>query len=69
MRALPEEQRQQSVLAILEPYSHPQTPGTKSQLPAERFRIAVQDAGFDMPHLSSKLINKYVADLRHLNLL
>jgi fatty acid CoA ligase FadD9 len=69
MRALPEEQRQHSMLAILEPYSHPQRPVTKSVLSAERFRAASQAAGFDIPHLSSELINKYLADLRHLNLL
>jgi fatty acid CoA ligase FadD9 len=69
MRALPEEQRQQSMLAILEPYSRPQTPGTKSLLGAEKFRAGLQAAGLDIPHLSSKLIDKYVADLRHLHLL
>lgn len=69
MRALPEEQRQHSMLAILEPYSHPQTPVAKALLPADRFRAASEAAGFGIPHLSAKLINKYVADLRYLQLL
>ena len=69
MRALPEEQRQESMLAILGPYRHPQTPGAKSRLSADRFRAATQAVGFDIPHLSAQLINKYVADLRHLRLL
>ncbi len=69
MRALPEEQRQQSMLAILEPYRHPQRPVAKSLLPAERYRAACAAAGFNIPHLSAELINKYVADLHHLHLL
>jgi fatty acid CoA ligase FadD9 len=68
MRALPEEQRQASMLAILEPYRRPQTPVAKSRLPANRFCAASEAAGFDIPHLSAELINKYVADLRHLRL-
>jgi fatty acid CoA ligase FadD9 len=69
MRALPEEQRQASMLAILGPYRRPQTPVAKSRLPADRFCAASEAAGFDIPHLSAELINKYVADLRHLRLL
>jgi len=69
MRTLPEAQRQESMLAILGPYRHPQTPVAKSRLSAEKFRAASQAAGFDIPHLSAELINKYVADLRHLRLL
>jgi fatty acid CoA ligase FadD9 len=69
MRALPEAQRQQSMLAILEPYRHPQRAVTKSLLSAQKFHAASQAAGFDTPQLSSGLIEKYVADLRHLRLL
>jgi fatty acid CoA ligase FadD9 len=69
MRALPEEQRQQSVLAILDPYRHPQTPAAKSLLPAGKFRTAAEAAGLPIPHLSAELINKCYADLRHLRLL
>jgi fatty acid CoA ligase FadD9 len=69
MHALPEEQQQESMLALLAPYRHHQRPGTVSHLPVERFRAASQAAGFEIPHLSSALIAKYVADLRHLKLL
>jgi fatty acid CoA ligase FadD9 len=69
MRALPEEQRQRSMLAILGPYKRPQRPVTKSLLPAERFHAASQAAGFDIPPLSAELVRKYVADLRHLGLI
>jgi fatty acid CoA ligase FadD9 len=69
MHALPEEQQQESMLALLAPYRHHQRPGTESHLPVQRFRIASQAAGFEIPQLSSALIAKYVADLRHLKLL
>jgi fatty acid CoA ligase FadD9 len=69
MHALPEEQQQESMLALLAPYRHPQRPGTESHLPVERFREASLAAGVEIPHLSSALIAKYVADLRHLKLL
>lgn len=68
MQALPEEQRQQSMLAILGAYREPQRAVTKSVLPAERFLSASKAAGFEMPPLSAALINKYVADLRHMKL-
>ena len=66
MRSLPEEQRQSSLLALLGPFRSPQTPVAKSRLPAQRFCAALEAAGFDIPQLSAELINKYVADLRHL---
>jgi fatty acid CoA ligase FadD9 len=69
MQALPEEQRQQSLLALLGPYRHPQTAGTKSVVPSERFCATSGAAGLAIPCLSAGLINKYVADLRHLRLL
>ena len=69
MHALPEEQRQESMLAILGPYRQPQRAVTQSFLPAERFRTATEAAGFAIPQLSAELIKKYVADLRHLRLL
>ena len=65
MQALPEAKRQESMLAILGPYRRPQAAATKSVLPAEQFRQAAAAAGFVIPSLSSTLINKYVADLRH----
>jgi fatty acid CoA ligase FadD9 len=69
LHALPEEQRQGSVLTLLEPYRRPQTAVTKFVVPAERFREASATAGFDIPHLSAELIKKYVTDLRHVQLL
>jgi fatty acid CoA ligase FadD9 len=69
MRSLPEEQRQSSLLALLEPYRRPQTPVAKSRIPAQRFCAALEAIGFDTPHLSAELINKYVADLRQLRLI
>lgn len=69
MRLLPEEQRAESMLAILEPYRQPQRPTNKSMLPADRFRAGCAAADFDIPPVSAELIGKYVADLRHLRLL
>ena len=69
MQALPEEKRQQSMLAILGPYRRPQTAVTKSVLPAAKFHAASSEAGLEMPSLSASLIHKYVADLKHLRLL
>jgi fatty acid CoA ligase FadD9 len=69
LRSLSEAQRQSSVLSVLGPYSRPQTPVAKSRLPTERFCAALEATGLAVPHLSAELINKYVADLRHLNLI
>jgi fatty acid CoA ligase FadD9 len=69
LHALPEKQRQESVLALLGPYRQPQMAGTRTRLAAHRFRTAAEAAGFNIPPLSSDLINKYVADLRHLRML
>jgi len=69
MNALPEEQRQQSLLAILGPYRNPQIAVEKPTVPLARFCSASKDVGLDVPHVSAELIKKYVADLRHLQLL
>jgi fatty acid CoA ligase FadD9 len=69
MLLLPEEQRQESMLAILGPYRQHQRPMAKSMLPAERFQTATTAAGLTIPPVSVELIGKYVADLRHLGLL
>jgi hypothetical protein len=47
---------------------HVGLPIAKSVLPAARFRTAVESVGLEIPHLSAALINKYVSDLRHLQL-
>jgi fatty acid CoA ligase FadD9 len=72
LRALPDKQRQHSVLPLLDAYRKPETPLRGAPAPTEVFRGAVRaakiGAGEDIPHLSSALIDKYVADLRLLGL-
>jgi fatty acid CoA ligase FadD9 len=69
MLALPEEQKQESLLTLLEPYRQPQRAATRSNMPADRFVAATRAAGYEIPQLSAELISKYVADLRHLELI
>jgi len=73
LRALPEKQRQQTVLPLLNAYQKPQKPLRGGPAPTEVFHAAVRAAKIgaedDIPHLSAPLIDKYVADLQHLGLL
>ncbi|KAA8889273.1 carboxylic acid reductase [Nocardia colli] len=73
IRALPEKQRQASVLPLLDAYRHQRAPIRGSLLPAKKFQAAVQAAGIgpekDIPHLTEALIDKYVTDLQLLHLL
>jgi fatty acid CoA ligase FadD9 len=69
MNALPDDQRHQSILTILEPWRAPQAAVAESFVPIERFRAAANDAGRPIPHLAAALIHKYVADLRHLGMI
>ncbi|MBF6175216.1 carboxylic acid reductase [Nocardia blacklockiae] len=73
LRALPEQQRQHSVLPLLHAYRHPDTPLPGAILPAKKFQAAVQEARIgaaaDIPHLTPELIRKYADDLRLRNLL
>jgi fatty acid CoA ligase FadD9 len=73
MRALPDTQRQHSVLPVLDAYRHPAEAVRGSAVPATRFRAGVQDAAVgaehDIPHLSAALIRKYATDLHGLGLL
>jgi fatty acid CoA ligase FadD9 len=69
MRALPERQRAQSVLTVLDVYREPMPPSPGSPVPGERFRSAVQESGRAIPHLSRELIEKYLADLEQLGVL
>ncbi|MGE3691718.1 MAG: carboxylic acid reductase [Novosphingobium sp.] len=69
MLSLPEEQRAQSMLAILGPYRQPQAVAGKSVMQVERFCNALHDAGCEIPDFTSDVIRKYVSDLRHLELL
>ena len=70
---LPEKQRQQSLLPLLQAYRTPAAPVHGAAAPTEVFRAAVQAASVgedkDIPHLSAALINKYVTDLKQLGLL
>ncbi|MGS2586690.1 carboxylic acid reductase [Streptomyces hebeiensis] len=73
MRALPQEQRQHSLLPLLHAFAEPAEPVAGSAVPADAFRAAVLEAGVgpdaDIPHLSASLIGKYAADLRALKLI
>jgi fatty acid CoA ligase FadD9 len=73
LRALPEKQRQHSVLPLLDAYREPTQPLLGAPAPTEVFRDAVRAAKIgadrDIPHLSASLIDKYVDDLKHLGLL
>ncbi|OBJ02297.1 oxidoreductase [Mycobacterium sp. 1465703.0] len=72
LRALPDKQRQHSVLPLLDAYREPETPLRGAPAPTDVFRNAVRAAKIgaekDIPHLSAALIDKYVADLRLLGL-
>jgi fatty acid CoA ligase FadD9 len=73
LRALPERQRQASLLPLLHNYQKPQPPICGSIAPTDRFRAAVQEAGIgagnDIPHVTPAVIVKYIADLQLLGLL
>jgi fatty acid CoA ligase FadD9 len=73
MRALPERQRQYSLLPLLHNYQKPEQPIRGSLAPTDRFRAAVQDAKIgpdkDIPHVSAPIIVKYITDLELLGLL
>jgi fatty acid CoA ligase FadD9 len=73
LRALPEPQRQASLLPLLHNYQHPKKPIRGSAAPTDRFRAAVQDAkiGPDkgIPHVTPEIIVKYATNLQLLGLL
>ncbi|BBZ48435.1 carboxylic acid reductase [Mycobacterium heidelbergense] len=73
MRALPERQRQYSLLPLLHNYQKPEKPIRGSLAPTDRFRAAVQDAKIgpdkDIPHVGAPIIVKYATDLELLGLL
>ena len=73
LRALPERQRQYSLLPLLHNYRGPSTPINGSMAPTDRFRTAVQEAKIspdkDIPHVSAPIIVKYITDLQLLGLL
>jgi thioester reductase-like protein len=79
LRALPERQRQNSVLQMLlvmlqsGQTLHPPEPTQGSYAPTDRFQEAAQEAKIgpdnDIPHISAPVITKYVTDLQLLGLL
>jgi fatty acid CoA ligase FadD9 len=73
LRALPEKQRNASLLPLLHNYQSAEHPLNGSIAPTDRFRAAVQDAKIgpdkDIPHISAPVIVKYVTDLELLGLL
>jgi glycopeptidolipid biosynthesis protein len=79
LRALPEQQRQNSVLQMLTVLRQhtddlqPPAPTRGSYAPADRFHEAVRAANIgkanDIPHVSAPVIVKYVTDLQRLGLL
>jgi fatty acid CoA ligase FadD9 len=73
IRALPERQRQASLLPLLHNYQRPEKPIRGSIAPTNRFRTAVQGARVgrdkDIPHVTPDVIVKYVTDLELLGLL
>ncbi len=73
LRALPEKQRQHSVLPLLDAYRRPEQPLAGAPAPTEVFREAVRAAKIgadnDIPHLTASLIGKYISDLQRLGLL
>ncbi|MGH3596639.1 MAG: carboxylic acid reductase, partial [Mycobacterium sp.] len=73
LRALPDRQRQYSLLPLLHNYQQPQKPIVGSMAPTDRFRATVQEAKIgpdkDIPHVSAPIIVKYITDLQLLGLL
>ena len=73
MRALPERQRQHSLLPLLHNYQRPGKPIKAAMASTDRFRSAVQDAKIgpdkDIPHVSAPIIVKYITNLQLLGLL
>ncbi|VEG54325.1 thioester reductase-like protein [Mycolicibacterium aurum] len=73
INALPERQRQASLLPLLHNYQQPEIPLRGSLAPTDHFRTAVQNAKIgpdkDIPHITPPVIVKYVTDLEQLGLL
>jgi fatty acid CoA ligase FadD9 len=73
MRALPERQRQASLLPLLHSYERPATPISGTIASTDRFRAAVQKAKVgadkDIPHVTAPIVIKYITDLQLLGLL
>ncbi|AKS34624.1 carboxylic acid reductase [Mycolicibacterium goodii] len=73
LRALPDKQRQASLLPLLHNYQQPAPPVCGAMAPTDQFRTAVQDAKIgpdkDIPHVTADVIVKYISNLQMLGLL
>jgi fatty acid CoA ligase FadD9 len=73
LRALPDKQRRRSALRLLEGFKPPALPLRGFPLPSGGFRDSVRAARIgpdhDVPRLTQALINKYLTDLQHLELI
>jgi fatty acid CoA ligase FadD9 len=73
LRNLPQQQRQYSLLPLIQSYGSPQRPLKGSFASADRFRAAVQAARMtpsqDIPHITAPVITKYITDLELLGLI
>ncbi len=73
MRALPDRQRQYSLLPLLHNYQKPEKPIRGSMAPTDRFRAAVHEKKIgpdhDIPHVTREIIVKYATDLQLLGFL
>ncbi|MGV9796865.1 carboxylic acid reductase [Mycobacterium sp. NPDC003449] len=73
LRALPDKQRQASLLPLLHNYQQPGVPLNGAMAPTDVFRNAVQEAKIgpdkDIPHVTREVIVKYITDLQQLGLL
>ncbi|MBP2452815.1 carboxylic acid reductase [Mycolicibacterium lutetiense] len=73
LRALPDKQRQASLLPLLHNYQQPSYPLRGAVAPTDRFRAAVQEAKIgpdkDIPHVSPAIIVQYITNLQQLGLL
>jgi fatty acid CoA ligase FadD9 len=73
LTGLPEAQRQQSVLPLLDAFRKPDKPIRGAAAPTDAFHAEVRAVragpGKDIPHISAELIAKYASDLRQLGLL
>ncbi|MEZ0052670.1 fatty acid CoA ligase FadD9 [Mycobacterium sp. MAA66] len=73
LRALPDRQRNASLLPLIHNYQKPEHPHNGSIAPVVVFREAVQEAKIgpdkDIPHVTAPVIVKYITDLQLLGLL
>jgi fatty acid CoA ligase FadD9 len=70
LKALPEEQRQHSLLHLLDAFGHPHKPD-EPMIGSQHFQDAVRrlPVGPEVPHLTREFIEKYLDDMRLLGLI